>query len=981
MFKKQPIKTKTNFIMKRILSMIAVLFSTIIFAQTTVTGSVSDENNNPIPGANVVANATTGTVADFDGNFSLSVDQMPPFSITVSSVGFDSVTLNVTASNLNFNVQLTESQNLLDEIVVSASRIAERLFESPVTIEKFDYKDIAQSTGADFYSSLEGLKGVQINSGGLFLQQVNTRGFSTVYNNGFVQLVDGMNNEAPGLGFSAGNLLGIHELDIQSVELMPGAASALYGANATKGILFMNSKNPFDFQGVSTTYKHGLTSQEAAGENTFYDFAFRAAQKFSDKFAAKITVSYQEGEDWHAVDYRDINHLDGRYIDGTVEAQNPRDFPDYDGVNVYGDFGQRFDMTGAFRAAVIPSLVSQGLLSPAGAAQVDYIFANLSPNFFGTYNIATTGYNEVDLLDNKASSFKTDIALHFKPTEDSEIILNSKIGSGNTMLQAANRNMLKNFGLQQHKIEYKNRNLGLRFYHTSENSGNTHDTAALGAVMVNAQPGGGARFYGNYITNYFTNLPSVIDPNPIVGLNTMIYYAQFGYDLEYLIGKGGDLGVHANARKAAEANMLVPGSAAWNTAYERAITNGIDILGGGAGILDTSQSNSFEVDYNLQDLISGVDVIIGGSYRDYILRSNGTLFTDYDAPIEFTEMGLYAQAQKDIMGGAVKLTGSMRYDKSEFFEGTVTPRIGALIFLSENQNLRVSYQTGFQNPAAQDQYIGLDVVDAILMGSSPDNVDRFNMNLRGQSGNVYNVNGNQVKNNSFTVASVQAGAPVAAGDLGNVGPQEVKSFDLGYRFNGKKTALDINAYYSTWDNFISAVNVITPLYGSASNMMGLVALSQGDFRVFSYDSNTDEIVNTYGVSAGFETSILNTFDLSGTYSYNKIDFDNPNSDYESGFNTPENRVVLTLGSAKLAENFSVNVTAKYHDNFMWQQSGFIDAMIPANTTFDASMLFLLPNLNSRVKVGGTNLGGDEYFAMPGSGAIGSQFYVGFTINP
>jgi len=140
---KQPKKIKTNFIMKRILSMFAVLFSTIIFAQTTVTGSVSDENNNPIPGANVVAGSTTGTVADFDGNFSLSVDQMPPFSITVSSVGFDSVTLNVTASNLNFNVQLTESQNLLDEIVVSASRIAERLFDSPVTIEKFDYKDIA----------------------------------------------------------------------------------------------------------------------------------------------------------------------------------------------------------------------------------------------------------------------------------------------------------------------------------------------------------------------------------------------------------------------------------------------------------------------------------------------------------------------------------------------------------------------------------------------------------------------------------------------------------------------------------------------------------------------------------------------------------------------------------------------------------------------------------------------------------------------
>ncbi|MDC0958780.1 TonB-dependent receptor, partial [Flavobacteriaceae bacterium] len=958
--------------MKRILSMIAVLFSTIIFAQTTVTGSVSDENNNPIPGANVVANATTGTVADFDGNFSLSVDQMPPFSITVSSVGFDSVTVNVTASNLNFNVQLTESQNLLDEIVVSASRIAERLFESPVTIEKFDYKDIAQSTGADFYSSLEGLKGVQINSGGLFLQQVNTRGFSTVYNNGFVQLVDGMNNEAPGLGFSAGNLLGIHELDIQSVELMPGAASALYGANATKGILFMNSKNPFDFQGVSATYKHGLTSQEAAGENAYYDFAFRAANKFSDKFAAKVTVSYQEGEDWHAVDYRDINHLDGRYIDGTVEAQNPRDFPDYDGVNVYGDIGQVFDMTAAFRGVVLPSLAQQGLLSMAAAQQVSAIFGAYSPNFFGNYQINASGYNEVDLIDNKASSFKTDIAFHYKPTEDSEIILNSKMGTGNTMLHASNRNQMKNFSLQQHKIEYKNRNLGLRFYHTSESSGNTHDVSALGAVMTIAQPGGLNAYFGKYIESYFTALPGLIDPNPIVGLNTLVYYASLGYNLNDVLGKGGDLGVHAAARAAADTNMLVPGSAAWNTTYETAVSNGIDVFAGGAGILDTSQSNSFEADYNLQDLVEGVDIIVGASYRDYILRSNGTLFTDYDTPIEYTDMGLYAQAQKSVLGGAVKLTGSMRYDKSEFFEGTVTPRIGALINLSENQNIRVSYQTGFQNPAAQDQYIGLDIGQAVLMGSSPDNVDRFNMRLRGASGNSYTVTGNQVKNNSFTLASVTAGAPVAAGDLGNVGPQNVKSFDLGYRVNGKKTALDINAYYTKWDNFISAVNVITPLYGTSSNMMGLVALSQGDFKVFSYDANTDEIVNTYGVSAGFETSILNIFDLSGTYSYNKMEFDNPNTDYEAGFNTPENRVVLTLGSAKLANNFSFNVTAKYHDNFMWQQSGFIDAMIPARTTFDASMLFQLPSLNSRVKIGGTNLGGEEYFMMPGSGAIGSQ---------
>jgi outer membrane receptor protein involved in Fe transport len=316
--------------MKRLLSLVAVLFSTLIFAQTTVTGTVVDDNNDPIPGANVVFDSMTGTVADFDGNFSISVDQNPPFSLTISSVGFDSKSIDVTSTSLSFNVQLETSQNLLDEIVVAASRVPERLFESAVTIEKFDYKDIAQSTGADFYSSLDGLKGVQVNTGGLLLQQINTRGFSTVWNEGFVQLVDGMNNEAPGLNFSAGNLLGINELDIQSVELMPGAASALYGANATKGILFMNSKNPFDFPGVSVNYKHGITSQKAAGDNYYYDIALRAANKFSDKFAAKFTVSYVRGEDWHAADYSDINNPNGGTIVGETGLQDPTHFPDWD---------------------------------------------------------------------------------------------------------------------------------------------------------------------------------------------------------------------------------------------------------------------------------------------------------------------------------------------------------------------------------------------------------------------------------------------------------------------------------------------------------------------------------------------------------------------------------------------------------------------------------------------------------------------------
>ena len=86
-------------------TIIAVLFSTIIFAQTTVTGTVSDDNNDPIPGANIVLDAMNGTVADFDGNFTIVVNQTPPFTLSVSSVGFDTATINVTSENVNFDIQ------------------------------------------------------------------------------------------------------------------------------------------------------------------------------------------------------------------------------------------------------------------------------------------------------------------------------------------------------------------------------------------------------------------------------------------------------------------------------------------------------------------------------------------------------------------------------------------------------------------------------------------------------------------------------------------------------------------------------------------------------------------------------------------------------------------------------------------------------------------------------------------------------------
>jgi outer membrane receptor protein involved in Fe transport len=963
--------------MKRILSLMAVLLTTFIYAQTTVTGTVVAEDNTPIPGANIVFDATTGAVSNFDGDFTIVVNASPPFDLKVSSIGFETATISVDGDNLSIDVILADSDNLLDEVVLSASRTPERLFESPVTVERFDYKDIAQSTGSSFYQSLENLKGVQINQGAMLLPIINTRGFSTIDNSGFVQLVDGMDNAAPGLNFSAGNLVGINEIDIQSVELLPGAASALYGANAVKGIMLMNSKSPFDFPGFSAYIKSGVTSSDNGGDNSYYDAAVRMAKNWNDKVALKAVVSIVEGTDWLAGDYRDRNLIGGGETPLTIEEQSF--LPGYNGVNVYGAIAQTLDMTSNFISGVIPVFQQQGLLNAAQAAQATAIFQNFAPNYFGMQTIRNTGYKEAELHDGGTSSFKIDLSAHYRIDGNKELIWNSKIGSGNTIYQATNRNNLKNFQLQQHKIEYKTPKLTVRAYTTIEDSGNTHDMFFLGARVANAQPGGIPGWFTQYGTAYFIEAASLVNPNPQTALNTILGGILQGVtsfdDLLASMGKN-DLPAHKNARLLANQNMLQPGSEAFNNAIYNATTT--PISQGGAAIIDKSKANSVEFNYNLGDLVPTFDLAIGGSVREYVLRSNGSLFTDYDSPIKFNEIAFYTQAQKQLFEGNVKLTGSIRYDKSQFLEGHFTPRVGALVYLSPRHNIRASYQTGFRNPTSQDLYIGLDVSQVVIIGTSPDSVERFNMDLVGASSlNSYNVTGNMVQNNSYTLSAL--GGVFEKAELDYVKPEFVKTKEFGYRYNGKKVSVDISAYWSKFTDFITEVQVITPLYGSVADLSGAAAVAAGDFRALSWNTNTSDEVTTKGISAGVDAK-LGKFDIGSSISYNELKSDNQDPDFISYFNTPPIRAKLSFGSVNLTDRLGFNVSARYHNDFTWEGT-FLTEDIPENLTFDASLNYDVPELKGKIKVGAVNVGGHDYIPYAGGGTIGSTYYVQYTLNP
>lgn len=203
---------------------------------TTVSGQVLDVDGDPLPGVNVVVKGTVvGTPTNANGEFSLTVQIDPPITLQFSIVGFQMQELLVEDNNVSdISIVLEEQTIFGNDVVVSASRVEESILKSPVSIEKLDILDIKNTAATSFYDAIRNVKGVDFSTQSLTFKSVNARGFGANGNTRFVQLLDGVDGQAPGLNFPIGNILGASELDVESVELIPGAASALYGPNAMR---------------------------------------------------------------------------------------------------------------------------------------------------------------------------------------------------------------------------------------------------------------------------------------------------------------------------------------------------------------------------------------------------------------------------------------------------------------------------------------------------------------------------------------------------------------------------------------------------------------------------------------------------------------------------------------------------------------------------------------------------------------------------
>ncbi len=923
------------------LSLFATSFSS--WSQTSLSGFVRDaETKEPLVSANVyVKNTFAGTVTEHDGSFRLQVAALP-VTLVFSYAGFATFEREIAAAGQPVEVSLEPATLLVPEVVVAASRYQESYLEAPVTVEKLDLVSIRQAPSFDFYDELAKLKGLQATQSSLTFTSINAKGFTSIGNNRIVQLIDGMESAAPILNFPLGNTVGFSELDIHDVEVLPGAASALYGPNAFHGIILMNSKNPYDYQGLSAQVKTGFTHSDAAGEvEPLNSFAIRYAKAFNNRFAFKINLSALLAQDWLASDFT-TNRLG--YVPETDRS------PNFDGVNTYGD-------------------ESQIILKPANVTELSHYFAQLASQETGlpaeaiqpvaqsimseTGAITRTGFKDKDLLDhNDARSLKGSVELHYRIKNNLEAAYTYLAGSGSTVWQGTDRFVIRDFTQQFHKVELKGAHFFVRGYTTLTDDGDGYTLTGVGGYANELFSPSGSEWVPTYYLTYTNALAQIMlggeQPTEADVANA-----------------------HKAARAAADAKIPQPGSAAFEEVTRGIRQRNLTDPNGGAGFYDKSKLWHTEFNYDLTEALKApFDLQVGGNFRRFDLFTDGTILnedpegTGVNRRIAIDEFGAYVQLSKRLNDDRLRLTGSLRLDKNENFEAQVSPRLSANYALGQNRrhHLRGSFQTAFRSPDVQAQYLWFKSSD-IEVGGTEANAGRYGL----YEGGAYSFDSYKKflqTGNSDDLETIY---------LNYVEPEQLTAYEVGYKaLINKKLLLDFGAYFNIFDQFILQQNVVSknPVTHQGKNIKALT--------VFRPYFNSAEKVTAWGSSLGWMYKLPKNFEFSGNYNYMDYRVDD-DATYRPGFRAPKHAFNLGLGNRKIYKQFGVSV------NFRWQE-GYDHSTstgvykVQDLSTLDAQVSCRFPKIKTTVKLGGSNLLGKDYINTAGGVSVGSMYFLSLTFE-
>lgn len=949
-------------------------FSLQALAQTvTIGGTIRNSTKEGIPAVSVIIKGTSlGTYTDDKGNFSISVPAKFPITLVFSHSEFEGKELEISSSSATIEVELANKVTIGQEVVVAAARMSQRILDAPVTVERLSSSALRNAAVPNYYEALTNLKGVDVHTASLTFRTVTTRGFVSSGNTRFNQLIDGMDNQAPGLNFSVGNIVGLTELDVDNMELLAGASSALYGSGGMNGTLLITSKNPFKYQGFSFNIKQGIMHVDGKQRQAspYYDWTMRWAKAWKNKLAFKLTWQLLKAEDWQANDYDNVQRTS---VLSKVIPGNRTTDPNYDGVNTYGDetsaniflvgnaIQQQF-ITGIAAAsgglipnivtnlnAQIPNGASQALRNAVYAAYPASLLPTLNqfdPLYWGlrngwipqTANVSRSGYNERDLVDYGSLNFKFTAGLHYKITPGIEASWNTYWGTGTSVYTGADRYSLSNFIVAQHKLEVRHKNWYVRGYTTQENAGGAYQATALGRLMQEAfSPS--TTWYPTYVFNY-------------VGYKNNIYNSG---------QTPSDLNAHAFARNAVNTGMPLPGSVAFEASKKKIKTTAIGQ--GGAKFLDRSDLWSADGQVNISDAFGfseKLEVIGGLQWKQWVLNSQGTIFADTAGAITINETGGYLQLRKKMFDDFLTLTGAIRYDVQTNFDGRWTPRVTAVMRVAKDNNIRLSFQTAYRFPTNQNQYIDLNTGSVILIGALPEFITRYGLNT-----GTYTAESVNAARQSFNPSLLKAST------FTQVNPESVSSYEIGYKgLLGKKLFIDAYAYFSRYKNFFSSVAVVK----AASPIDALNPLASINY---SYTQNSTDIVKASGWGLSIEYQLNRGYILGGNVFSDKLK-DVP-AGFITYFNAPDLRANLSLRNDNVYKGIGFNVIAKWQ-NFNNYEGTFVAGQLPAFWWVDAQVSYRVPKTKSIFRIGGSNI--LNHYARTGYGSpyVGGLYYVSYGYN-
>lgn len=919
----------------------AILLPISALAQTTVRGQVSDAvTGEGLLSASVVVKGTTeGTVTDFDGNFEFNTEATPPFIVVISYIGYTEQEITVNDPNQEIKAELREDAVNIAAVEVTGRRISEKQQQAALSVETLDNIGIRETPAASFYDGLGNLKDVDLTAASLGFKIINTRGFNSTSPVRSLQIIDGVDNQAPGLNFSLGNFLGAPELDVNKVEIIQGASSSFYGPNAFNGVIAMETKNPF--------YSEGLSAQIKVGERNLINPEIRWADSFKNKdgkktVAYKFTLSYLQADDWEAEN--------NAAVDGSpTPAGNPGG---WDAVNTYGD---GYNLFGDFTQNT----------------------SNSFNDAAGLLTVHRQGYQEKDLVDYDTRNFKASASVYFRTNPDAEeaspeLILGMSYGAGTTVYQGDNRFSLKNISFYQPRIEFRKRDdFFIRAYMSKEDAGNSYDPYFT-ALRLQEQAITDGNFFNRYKKWWEDNdiagqMVEMGYPEAMIVFDPATGSVTINFDDDaankWLADNQDFLNnAHQMARDFVNApdpannrpGRFVPGTPEFQAKFDE-ITTKYNNEEGGTRFYDKSALYHIHGEKKFKP--TWAELTFGANARLFTPDSRGTVFYD-SAGIKITnyEYGAYAGIDKVLANGKLRTNATIRMDKNENFDFIFTPAASVVWTPATNHYLRVSFSSGVRNPTLSDQFLSLNVGPATLAG-----------NLNGVD-SVITLESFQ----DYLSGFLQRGL-LEYYDIDPIRPERVQTIETGYRATlWNSLFIDLGYYYNVYTDFIGYNIAIQAEFDGPS------AFIPESVDVFRFASNAEEQVTTQGYSIGLNYYFADYFVLNGNYSFNELisESDDP---IIPAYNTPKHKYNIGLSARNIQwggfRNWGFNVNYKWVEGFIFEGSPQFTGFVPSYDLLDAQINYNIPKLNTTIKLGATNLLDNQVFQTYGGPRVGRLAYI------